>query len=64
MILKLHHIAPKCILFFQKVCRGHTPDPRLKGDGKRGGEGKGKWEEWLGGPEGRERNGGTVGREG
>jgi hypothetical protein len=35
MVLKMHHIVPKCILFFKKFSGGYTPDPVQKGRGRR-----------------------------
>jgi hypothetical protein len=42
MVLKMHHIVPKCILFFNKFSGGYTPDPVQKGREKKIGERKGK----------------------
>jgi hypothetical protein len=68
MTLKMHHIAPKCILFFKKFS-GVIPSDPLKRGGERGGEGKGK-DEGEGergkgmGEEGREGRGGKGRRAG
>jgi hypothetical protein len=52
MTLKMHHVAPKCIHFFNTFPGVIPSVSRLQGERKKGGEGNGKSEEAVGRGEG------------